>query len=835
MFRIAFGGVRRRCIAITSVYLATFVISKLVGRPTAKSAEPRVTDSRYQLELIAKEPEIVTPIGMTFDRQGRMLVIESHTHQRPKGYTGPAGDRIRMLSHTNGDGKLDHWSTFAEGFRHAMNLLVRDDGAVYLVTRRNVVLLKDTNNDGVADKQEEILRLETTDDYPHNGLSGIALEPGGKTLLISMGENHGVFYRLIGADGKKLTGKDGAGAVFQLTLDGRELRRVAVGFWNPFSLCVLPDGRVFVVDNDPDASPPCRMVHVVWGGDYGFRYEYGRAGTHPLQAWNGELPGTLPYVVGVGEAPTAVVPHAGGLWVTSWGDHRIERYQLVPRGASYGANREIIVQGGADFRPTGMAIAPDGSLYFADWVLRDYPVHGHGRIWRLTLPAGDLKKRLPARSDEDLKACDAMGNAAVLHAQSRDPFTHAHGVDQLSQSPVVGGINAAYISADPQLKRGMLEAARIRGARDSDSLLRTALCDESPDVRLFAVRWIADERIMTLRDDVAKLLEGPQPSQQYYLAVVGAIDWLDHEPSLRGAGIADALLMNELANEHRTPEAHTLALMLISPDHKYLTITRLRVYLKSPYAPLRVEAARTLALQTNAKRFELLAAVAQDDSQSDEVRAEAIVGLESAAEQNRALLEKLAGCDHAILRREAERSLRLAGLRPLAPDAKPQAGDIAGWKDALKTGGDAPAGRRLFFSPVGGRCNVCHKYGGRGGNVGPDLTAIGRSASRGKIITSILQPSQEIAPDYQSWILNTSDGKTYTGLRLPKPGDNGTEDYADASGKVFTLSSSAIEERRVSSTSIMPENLQSVLSVADLRDLVSFLADGEKTEVEKSK
>ena len=63
-----------------------------------------------------------------------------------------------------------------------------------------------------------------------------------------------------------------------------------------------------------------------------------------------------------------------------------------------------------------------------------------------------------------------------------------------------------------------------------------------------------------MRDDVAKLLEGPQPSPQYYLAVLGAVDWLDHEPSLRGAEIADELLVRELESDQRTPEAHALAL-----------------------------------------------------------------------------------------------------------------------------------------------------------------------------------------------------------------------------------------------------------------------------------
>jgi hypothetical protein len=144
-------------------------------------------------------------------------------------------------------------------------------------------------------------------------------------------------FKLIAADGEEFTGTGGLDGFFRCSADGRNLKHFARGVWNPFSLCVLDDGRIFAVDNDPDSSPPCRLLHIIEG------YQYGRAGTHPLQAWNGELPGTLPMVCGTGEAPTAIVAHAGSLWVTSWGEHCIERYRLVPRGASYSAKREIIV------------------------------------------------------------------------------------------------------------------------------------------------------------------------------------------------------------------------------------------------------------------------------------------------------------------------------------------------------------------------------------------------------------------------------------------------------------------------------------------------------------
>ena len=167
---------------------------------------------------------------------------------------------------------------------------------------------------------------------------------------------------------------------------------MATGFWNPFGICRDIFGRLFAVDNDPDAMPPCRMVHVVEGGDYGFQFRYGRAGRHPFQSWDGQLPGTLPMVTGVGEAPCEVLSYEsdglpseylGNLLVTSWADHRVERYVVKPRGASFSAERKPFVQGGKNFRPVGLAVAPDGSLFVSDWVLSDYTLHGKGAIWHI--------------------------------------------------------------------------------------------------------------------------------------------------------------------------------------------------------------------------------------------------------------------------------------------------------------------------------------------------------------------------------------------------------------------------------------------------------------------
>jgi putative membrane-bound dehydrogenase-like protein len=789
-----------------------------VGTPPGHAAAPRVTDERYKLELVADAPDIVTPVGMAFDSRGRLLVIESHTHQRPDGYNGPTGDRLRMLSDSDGDGRLDHWSTFAEGFRHAMNVLAREDGGVYLLERGRLLLLKDTDNDGRADTQEELLRLETEDDYPHNALGGIAQERDG-SLVIGFGENHGMPYRLIGADGTVIAKAGGQDGVYRVTQDGKKLHRVAGGVWNPFGVCVLPDGRIFAVDNDPDASPPCRLLHIVPGGDYGYLYQYGRAGTHPLQAWNGELPGTLPMVCGTGEAPTAVVAHRGSLWVTSWGDYRIERYRLVPRGGSYSAERQDVVQGDENFRPTGMAVAPDGSLYFGDWVLRDYPVHGQGRIWRLQLPAdaeGEKFPPFPAHERRD-------DSTVEIALRSDDPFEHAAGVWTLS-SQVDGLIeHETRHSSEPRVRLGWLEAVRLKEPSDPVAILKEALSDADPNIRMFAVRWIADERILSLRDDVFKLLNSPPPNSQYYLAVLAAVDWLDNEPTMRGRHISDELLIRELNDETRSPETLALALRLVRPNIEFLTHARLRNWMKSDHLPLRIEAVRALQQRDNPKRLEVLAKVASDETQEVTVRAEAVVGLAADAAAHRELLEQLAAGSEPILKQEAARVLRLAKMLPTPQEAKPPGDDLAAWNELISQPGDALSGRRLFFNPIGPRCAVCHKHDGRGGLIGPDLTNLALSKDREHVIASILQPSRDVAPHFQPWELITDGGKTHTGLRQAQGADNGLETYVDSAGVEFTLPSTSIEERSASAKSIMPDGLQETLTIADLRDLVAFL------------
>jgi putative membrane-bound dehydrogenase-like protein len=460
-------------------------------------------------ERIAAEPQIVTPTGIAVDHLGRVLVIESHTHFRPEGYQGPPADRIRVFEDRDHDGKPECTGTFFEGTRMTMNLAVARDGSVFVATRSAVYRLEDRDGDGRADETDRgklptpIIRLDTAGDYPHNGLSGFAFDYA-DTVYFGLGENLGADYRLIGSDGTILSGGGEGGNIFRCRPDGNDLERVATGFWNPFHMAFDAFGRLFAVDNDPDSRPPCRLLHIVEGGDYGYRFRNGRKGLHPFTAWNGELPGTLGMVAGTGEAPSGVVAYEsnnlpadyrGTLLVTSWGDHRIEQYRLEPRGASFRATMAPVVAGGDDFRPVGIAAAPDGSLYVSDWVDKSYTLHGQGRIWRLRSAQVPTRGQRPPRAARPGVERDARHRARALEALAASPSSKSESVSSFLRD------DSADVRA---LAARILPAARI-------DLKAIAASDASALVRADAMHRLADH---SAKDGLLNALESDDPFVQ---------------------------------------------------------------------------------------------------------------------------------------------------------------------------------------------------------------------------------------------------------------------------------------------------------------------------------
>jgi putative heme-binding domain-containing protein len=140
---------------------------------------------------------------------------------------------------------------------------------------------------------------------------------------------------------------------------------------------------------------------------------------------------------------------------------------------------------------------------------------------------------------------------------------------------------------------------------------------------------------------------------------------------------------------------------------------------------------------------------------------------------------------------------------------------------AMRNAGDAARGRKLFEDEAGTGCIRCHSVGGKGGSIGPDLSATGSQFSRELLIESILQPSRAIREGYQVYTIKTRRGDWFDGLH--KGENDASVMLLDSAGTLHTIPKTDIVSQRASAVSLMPEGLQNGLSLEEFADLIAYL------------
>lgn len=796
--------------------------------PAQLPPEIQLLQPGVKLTLMAEHPEVVTPTGIDVDEKGNIYTLSCHTHFRPEGYEGPEHDEVVVFDANGKNRRVFYNKTDA-----TMHVEVGPDGWIYLAERDRVLRVKDTNGDGVGDLEENLASLDTVADYPHNGLSGMAWHPNGG-LVFSLGENFGKDWTLTARDGSKVSGR-GEGGVFRCTAEGKQMRRIARGFWNPFGLMVSAEGEIFAAENDPGSRPPCRLLNVVEGADYGFQWVYGSAPVHPFVAWNGELRGTLGMVHPSGEGPCAVVELGGGVMIPSWSDHSIDYFPLTRKGAGYTSERIPLIKGSDFFRPTCMAMAPDGAFYFNDWVFSSYPIHGRGRLWKLEIDkaAASWMKSAPDPLTAEAKLAKELREGQAKVSTER-LLELARGTDKYLSDAALTALARESWTVDkvkglPKDDRVWAFVALRRNDMSDEQWPRAFLNDSDPELRFESLRWIADAVLTNFMPQVEALLSDASLDYRLFEAVLATWNTLRGEP---GAGVTNPDVLVERITAPNTPSRlKGYALRLAPATHKQLTVALLKELMTKGDEVLALEVVRTLSARQSDDARAVLAEISADESKAAQLRAEAAAGL--ATSTSAAHLAVLASLEKEAkdpaLRDEAQRALRFAdAAHGFSPDVgRPEFTDLATWLkrlDALPGKADPEAGRRIFFHSKVALCAGCHRYGGRGNVVGPDLSLVARQGDREAILRSILEPQREVAPQFYPTQLKLKDGSDFMGILLRS---SSTEVFRDLTGKERTFQKADIVQRTELKTSIMPPGLVATMTDRELRDLLAFLTSSD--------
>jgi quinoprotein glucose dehydrogenase len=420
-----------------------------------------------KVELFAAEPLLANPVAFCIDEKGKVFVAETFrlhagvTDNRShmnwldadmalktvadrvamyRKYLSPKEfrdyqvehERVRMIVDTDGDGKADHATVFADGFKDAADgigagLLARR-GDVFYTCIPDLWRLRDKDGDGKAEVKESL----STGYGVHvaflgHDLHGLKMGPDGR-IYFSVGDRG---LNVTTREGKHLYAPD-CGSVLRCEPDGSNLEIYATGLRNPQELAFDNYGNLFTCDNNSDGGDKARWVHVVEGGDSGWRmgYQYLDFPTsrgpwnaeklwHPR--WEGQAAYIIPPITNISDGPSGLVHDPGTGLPAKYRDHffladfrggagnsGIRSFANKPKGAGF----ELVdaEQPIWSVLATDVDFGPDGAMYISDWV-NGWNKPGKGRIWKVTSAETDpnvaevkslLNNGMTKRSVDDL-------------------------------------------------------------------------------------------------------------------------------------------------------------------------------------------------------------------------------------------------------------------------------------------------------------------------------------------------------------------------------------------------------------------------------------------------
>jgi putative membrane-bound dehydrogenase-like protein len=511
--------------------------------PPAKAVAALDVAPGLEATLFASEPMIASPTNVDVDARGRVWVCDVVNYRHRNG-SRPAGDRIMILEDTDGDGKADKSTVFYQGrdIDSAMGICVLGNQVIVSVSP-NIFVFTDIDGDGKADKKELLFTKTGTPQHDHSAHKFV-FGPDGR-LYWNMGNAgksvHDKYGNLVIDNFGRPVIDDRlyhGGMAFRCNRNGGQFEVLANNFRNNYELAVDSFGGVWQSDNDDDGNRSVRINYILEYGNYGYRDQMTGASWQeprtnleaeiPDRHWHQNDPGVVPnlLITGAG-APSGICVYEGDLLPAVFhnqlihcdpGVNVVRAYPVKKSGAGYQAGIVDILRGSRDnwFRPSDIAVAPDGSLMVADWY--DPGVGGHhmgdivrGRIFRVAPP------KTPYRVPHyDI----ATAAGAVRALESPNLATR-----YLAWK----GLEAKKTQAEPELKRLLEKTAnpRIRAralwllgsvSSKRQEFIDQAALDPDPDLRTTALR-VSRHVGVGLTQTLKRLVHDPSPEVRRECAI----------------------------------------------------------------------------------------------------------------------------------------------------------------------------------------------------------------------------------------------------------------------------------------------------------------------------
>ena len=500
-----------------------------------------VGDDSLSVGLFAAEPMLVNPTNMDIDARGRVWVCEGFNYRNqinPQNPYRKEGDRIVILEDTSGDGIADKSTVFYQGPDIDAALGISVLGNKVIVSRSpNVYIFTDEDGDGKADRKDTLFTAIGGIQHDH-AIHSFNFGPDG-LLYFNFGnagdsirDRHGkVIHDL---DGNIVNGSGHPyrqGMVFRCKLDGSDFEVLGNNFRNNYEVAEDSYGTLWQSDNDDDGNRGVRINYVMPYGNYGYTDEMtgaswsdarvNREDSIPYRHWHLNDPGVVPNLLQTGAgSPTGILVYEGSLLPAKYhnqlihadaGPNIVRSYAVTPSGAGYTAAVNNIVQGTNDnwFRPSDVCVAPDGSLFIADWY--DPGVGGHqmgdlsrGRIFRVT-PKGYQGYKIPSPDW-------STPSGAVIALQSPNSATRYLAWEKLRgwADQSIPALDSLFHSENPRFRARALWLLSRLPAKGL-SFIQEALKDRDENIRITGLRAGLEIKADTLTL-ISGLLRDPSPA-----------------------------------------------------------------------------------------------------------------------------------------------------------------------------------------------------------------------------------------------------------------------------------------------------------------------------------